>query len=296
MWLHREWMVVPSRCRVSVCLHILFWFIANVISDMEQELPMYHHHALYIPPLPYDQFCPLLHFGYFCIVEGKDVDTNLMENEFTISIYTQPHFQQRSEKLILHIYICQDQSWKYSTLCFDATNLPWSICGWELWIYQMRNCTANSTSSNKKPFRFLIYLGPALWLCSRNDLPAQVEGCANDFRLQEKFLLPRALIYPAVLLIGTSGLLWPNDMITSLGICWHKGWWFVQLTPSICLHQLGDILPKDCPNHRTVWVFFLSSAMYAFSNLGTHGYDERRALTAHLSVGSAHEQVLGRNY
>lgn len=67
--------VVPSTCRVSVCLHSLSWFIANVISDisdMEQELPIYRHHALYIPRLPYDRFCPLLHFGCFYIVEGKE--------------------------------------------------------------------------------------------------------------------------------------------------------------------------------------------------------------------------------
>lgn len=34
-------------------------------------------------------------------MEGKDEDTDLMENEFTVSIYKQPRFEQRSEKLIL---------------------------------------------------------------------------------------------------------------------------------------------------------------------------------------------------
>lgn len=76
----------------------------------------------------------------------------------------------------------------------------------KLWVYQMRNCTTNSTCSNKKPFSCLINLNPALWLRSSNDPPAQVKACANDFRLQEKFLIPRVLIYPAWLLIGTCGL------------------------------------------------------------------------------------------
>lgn len=35
---------------------------------------------------------------------------DLMENEFTISIYRQPHFKQKSEKLILWVCIFQDQS------------------------------------------------------------------------------------------------------------------------------------------------------------------------------------------
>lgn len=60
----------------------------------------------------------------FYIVEGKDEDMDLKENEFTISIYRQPQFKQRSEKLILCVYIFQDQSWGYSMLCSYATTLP----------------------------------------------------------------------------------------------------------------------------------------------------------------------------
>lgn len=72
----------------------------------------------------------------------------------------------------------------------------------------MKNWTVNSTFSNKKPFSPSAgCLGHALWLCSSNDPPAEVKDCANDFRLQEKFLIPRALIYPAWLLIAASGLL-----------------------------------------------------------------------------------------
>lgn len=89
---------------------------------MEQELPINYYRALYILPFPYNQFSSLLHFAYFYIVERKDEDMGLTENEFTVSIYRQPHFKQRSEKLLLHIYICQDQCWGYGMLCSYATN------------------------------------------------------------------------------------------------------------------------------------------------------------------------------
>lgn len=71
----------------------------------------------------------------------------------------------------------------------------------------MRNWTVNKALSNKKPFSFLIRLGPALWLCSCGDPSAQVKGCANDLKLPEEFLTPGALVYPAWLLVATSGLL-----------------------------------------------------------------------------------------
>lgn len=100
-----------------------------------------------------------------------------------VIIYRQLNFKQRSEKLVFHGFICQDHSLGHGTLCSYARNLPWSVCGWQLWIYQMRKWTVNSTSSNKKPFSSLIYLSPALWLCSGNDPPPQVRGCANEFRL-----------------------------------------------------------------------------------------------------------------
>jgi len=106
-------------------------------------------------------------------VEAKDEHVDLTENEFMISIYRQPHFKQRSERLILHVYICQDRSWGYGTLSSYARNLPWSVFSWQLWIYQMRNWTVNAALSDQKPFSSLTHLGPALWLCSSNDPSAQ---------------------------------------------------------------------------------------------------------------------------
>lgn len=116
-------------------------------------------------------------------------------------------FQTEEWEIDSSLLYCRHQTLGYDMLCSYATNLPWSACSWQLWIYQMRNWTVNKALSNKNPFSFLIRLGPALWLCSCSDPSAQVKGCANGLRLPEEFLVPGALVYPAWLLIATSGLL-----------------------------------------------------------------------------------------
>lgn len=51
---------------------------------------------------------------FFYIVEGKDENMDLIENEFIISIYRQAHFKQRSEESILCVYVFQDHSCEYT--------------------------------------------------------------------------------------------------------------------------------------------------------------------------------------
>lgn len=56
---------------LSVCLSVFSGLMQTSVpscldcAPMEQELTIYHHCALYILPLPYNQFSSLLHFGYF---------------------------------------------------------------------------------------------------------------------------------------------------------------------------------------------------------------------------------------
>lgn len=105
----------------------------------------------------------------------------------------------------------------------------------------MRNWTANSTFRNKKPFSSLIPLSPALWLCSSTG-----EGLC-DHQAARQILCSQCTDLSS--LVAGSNLwailnLWEENYFGDL---FTDG--YSNLTPSSCSSQVGDILPKDCPNH-----------------------------------------------
>lgn len=165
---------------------------------------------------------------------------DLMENEFIITIYRQAHFKQRREKSIC-VYVFQVHSSVYSTLCSYTANLPWSACSWQLWIYQMRNWTVNSTFRNKKPFSSLIPLSPVLWLCSSTGeglcehQAARQILCCQSTDLSSSVAGSNLWAIPA---------LWDENYFGDLVTGGYSN-----LTPSSCFSQVCDILPEDCPNH-----------------------------------------------
>lgn len=163
------------------------------------------------------------------------------KNEFIISIYRQAHFEQRSEKSIICVYVFQNHSFVYSTLCSYTADLPWSACSWQLWIHQMRNWTVNSTFRNKKPFSSLIPLSPVLWLCSSTGERLCEHQAARQILCSPSTDLPS--------LVAGSNLwailaLWDGNCFGDLFTGGYSN-----LTPSSCSTQVWDILPKDCPNH-----------------------------------------------
>lgn len=149
----------------------------------------------------------LFFFSFSYKVEEKDEDVDLTKKWFYNEHLQTAAFQTEEWEIDSSLLYCWHQTLGYDMLCSYTTNLPWSICSWQLWIYRMRNWTVNKALSNKNPFSFLIRLGAALWLCSCSNPSAQVKGCANGLRLPEEFLIPGALVYPAWLLIAAPGLL-----------------------------------------------------------------------------------------
>lgn len=246
----------------------------------------------------------LLHFGYFSIVERKDENMDLMENEFIISIYRQAHFKEvRNQFFVLMSSRITVVSTAHCAP--NTTNLPWSACSWQLWIYQTRNWTVNSTFRNKKPFSSLIPLSPVLWLCSSTG-----EGLC-EHQAARQILCSQSTDLSS--LVADSNLwailaLWDENNFEDLFRGGNSN-----LTPSSCFSQMCDIIPKHNPNHSLsssplvctcrplhgcaslgapwpyrVWVVVLG-------NLGSWERSQSHAVTILFWVGSDQEQVLGRS-